>query len=151
MTMTVTRALRHLFSHINTPATNQTELHSHSFAEDVIYHIGWDAFISCGSHHQLMPDAPLLWTSFNQPVNKLLATLPKLKIPGGKMAARWVRHWRCRLPFCWYVHSILSVYSVIGTGAGIFLFISLTSCFYTCHICDPVISLSNIADLRPKL
>ena len=35
----------------------ETEVHSHDFAEDVIYHIGWAAFVSQGFYSQLMPDA----------------------------------------------------------------------------------------------
>ena len=63
--------------------------------------------------------------------------------------ARWqLDEFRYRLPFCWYVHAILSVYSVIGTRAGIIIIILLLSRFYTCHTCDPVTSLSDIADLR---
>ena len=64
----------------------QTELHTHAFTEHVIYRLGWSAFIAYGSHYQLTPDAALHWTTFNKSAtNKLLATLPKLKIPGEKM------------------------------------------------------------------
>jgi len=64
----------------------QTKLHMHAFTEDVIYHLRWSAVIVYGSHYQLTLDTALHWTTFNKSAtNKLLATLPKLKIPGGKM------------------------------------------------------------------
>jgi hypothetical protein len=64
----------------------ETELHSHAFAEDVIYHIGWAAFVSRGSYSQLMPDAAQHWNSLSKTATKkVLTKLPKLKIPGGKM------------------------------------------------------------------
>ena|SRR5882762_8461057 len=64
----------------------QTKLHMHAFTEDVIYHLRWSAVIVYGSHYQLTLDTALHWTTFNKSAtNKLLATLLKLKIPGGKM------------------------------------------------------------------
>ena len=64
----------------------ETELHSHAFAEDVIYHIGWAAFVSRGSYSQLMPDAAQHWNSLSKTATKkVLTKLLKLKIPGGNM------------------------------------------------------------------
>jgi hypothetical protein len=64
------------------------ELHTHTIAEHVIYHIGWDAFISKDALHcQLKSEAANHWKALTKPaVNTLLAKIPKLKIPGGKMA-----------------------------------------------------------------
>ena len=66
----------------------QTELHTHAFAEHVIYHIGWEAFTTKGSHNlHLTEDAAKHWNSLTKPAaQKTLAKLPKLKIPGGKMS-----------------------------------------------------------------
>ena len=64
------------------------ELHLHTFADDVLYHIRWDAFTSCGSHNlQLTSKAAKHWNSHNKPAtNKVLAALPKLKILSGKLS-----------------------------------------------------------------
>ena len=65
------------------------ELHTHAFAEHVIYLIGWNAFTSQGSTNlQLTSDASThCCLSLNQSF-KLQKTLTKLKIPGGKMAKK---------------------------------------------------------------
>jgi len=64
------------------------ELHAHALAEDVIYHIGWEAFTTKGSHNlHLTDDAAKHWNSLAKPAaRKTLAKLPALKIPGGKMS-----------------------------------------------------------------
>ena len=64
------------------------ELHAHALAEDVIYHIGWKAFTTKGSHNlHLMDDTAKHWNSLTKPAaRKTLAKLPALKIPGGKMS-----------------------------------------------------------------
>jgi hypothetical protein len=64
------------------------ELHTHAFAEHVIYHISWEAFTTKGSHNlHLTEDAAKHWNSLTKPAaQKTLAKLPKLKIPGGKMS-----------------------------------------------------------------
>jgi len=61
--------------------SHQCKLHLYAFTEDVIYHLGWSAFVAHGSHYQLTLDATLHWTTFNKAaMNKLLATLPKFNI-----------------------------------------------------------------------
>jgi len=64
------------------------ELHAHAFAEHVIYHIGWAAFINKGSHNlHLTGEAAKHWNSLAKPAaQKTLAKLSKIKIPGGKMS-----------------------------------------------------------------
>ena len=64
------------------------ELHAHALVEDVIYHIGWEAFTTKGSHNlHLTNDAAKHWNSLTKPAaRKTLAKLPALKIPGGKMS-----------------------------------------------------------------
>ena len=71
-----------LFSHVDTWDAKP----SSTFAEDIIYHIGWAAFVSWGSYSQLMPDAAQHWNSLSKTATeKVLTKLPKLKIPGGNM------------------------------------------------------------------
>ena len=62
--------------------TLQVELHTHVLAEDVVYHLGWSAFIdSTRSQRGLLPLAEKRWLELTKP-----AALKKFKIPGGKRA-----------------------------------------------------------------
>jgi hypothetical protein len=64
-------------------------LHTHTFAEHVLYRIGWEAFTTKGSHNmQLTSEAEKHWKAFTELTTTkalVVAALPKLKIPGGKM------------------------------------------------------------------
>ena len=65
------------------------ELHTHTFAEHVLYRISWEAFTTKGSHNmQLTSEAEKHWKAFTELTTTkalVVAALPKLKIPGGKM------------------------------------------------------------------
>src|SRR5882762_552264 len=60
----------------------QTELHTHAFAENVIYHLGWSVWFPLSAH---TGRCTALDNINKSATNKHLATLPKLKIPGEKM------------------------------------------------------------------
>lgn len=66
------------------------ELHAHAVAKHVIYHTGWNAFVSKDvQHYQLTSEAAKFWKALTKPAAKaLLMTLPKLKVPGGKMVKK---------------------------------------------------------------
>lgn len=64
--------------------SSQIELHTHVLADDVIYHLGWTAFVeSTRSQRELLPLAEKRWLELTKP-----AALKKLKIPGGKRAKK---------------------------------------------------------------
>ena len=63
------------------------ELHMHTFAEHVIYHISWAAFTNKGSHNLHFTGDAKHWNSLAKPAaQKTLAKLSKIKILGGKMS-----------------------------------------------------------------
>jgi hypothetical protein len=64
------------------------ELHTHDFAEHVLYHVGWDAFSANGSHNmQLTPDTAEHWKALTKLTTRhtrqVLTKFPQLNIPGG--------------------------------------------------------------------
>jgi hypothetical protein len=54
------------------------ELHTHNFAEHVLYHISWEAFTMKGSHNmKLTSEAEKLWKALpKSTTRKALAALP---------------------------------------------------------------------------
>ena len=59
------------------------ELHTHARSEDVLYHIGWEAFILSNSHNkELNSLAAKHWNELSKCAT--IAKLSKIKIPGGK-------------------------------------------------------------------
>ncbi|KAF7972503.1 hypothetical protein HWV62_17876 [Athelia sp. TMB] len=66
----------------------ETEIHTHTLAEHVLYHLDSTAFsLPSAIYPSLKPEHAKIWNAFNIPSAEkaLLQTLPKIKIPGGKM------------------------------------------------------------------
>ena len=62
------------------------ELHTHAKSEDVLYHIGWEAFIPSSLQNKELNSLALQhWIELNKPATK--AKLATIKIPGGRKTA----------------------------------------------------------------
>ena len=62
------------------------ELHTHAKSEDVLYHIGWEAFIPSSLQNKELNSLALQhWIELNKPAAK--AKLATIKIPGGRKTA----------------------------------------------------------------
>ena len=63
--------------------SQSVELHTHAKSEDVLYHVGWEAFIPDASHNrELNSLAVKHWIELTKPAAK--AKLATITIPGGK-------------------------------------------------------------------
>jgi hypothetical protein len=66
----------------------QAHLHTHLPADQVIYHLGREAFTSNGFRHLVLtPDAEEHWLALtsSKKVRTVMGKLPTIKIPEGKM------------------------------------------------------------------
>lgn len=67
---------------------HKADIHTHAPIQHLVYHFGKNAMqpLETGTV-SLNPDASRQWNTFTRsgPVRKAVETLPKLKIPGGRM------------------------------------------------------------------